>query len=313
MVPFLLRRFLKPVPPAVATLASSQLLRASAQATYQPHTPMIGQLHCLATFHNRPSLAARAAEFPDVIRQWHPYKNIVGPHDVTPFSNKKFWFKCDEGHEWEATLSNRCSKGYGCPICNTFKVTSTKNLLLKYPAVAAEWHLTKNGNLTPENVTSGSSKKVWWQCKEGHEWEARPHHRTTNNSGCRLCSIKRRTGVLSGVQSLLAAHPELAQQWHPTKNGALTPGDVSRAARKKVWWQCPADPSHEWEARVSSRLTTRYGCPFCKKAARPLSETNNLLALYPEVAQEWHPTLNGELTPDKIASKSGKKVWWGCE
>eukprot|EP00128_Syssomonas_multiformis_P002354 Colp12_sorted_trinity150504_noHs@22769 len=166
MVPFLLRRFLKPVPPAVATLASSQLLRASAQATYQPHTPMIGQLHCLATFHNRPSLAARAAEFPDVIRQWHPYTNIVVPNDVTPFSYKKFWFKCDEGHEWEATLSNRCSKGYGCPICNTFKVTSTKNLLLKYPAVAAEWHLTKNGNLTPENVTSGSSKRVWWQCKK---------------------------------------------------------------------------------------------------------------------------------------------------
>ena len=35
-----------------------------------------------------------------------------------------------------------------------------------------EWHPTKNANLTPHNVTYGSKKKVWWICKNGHEWQA---------------------------------------------------------------------------------------------------------------------------------------------
>eukprot|EP00128_Syssomonas_multiformis_P003509 Colp12_sorted_trinity150504_noHs@2983 len=119
----------------------------------------------LATFRNRPSLAARAAEFPEVIRQWHPHKNTVGPESVTPGSAKKIWFMCDEGHEWEAILLNR-TRGNGCPTCNRKKVTSTNTLLAKHPEVAAEWHPTKNGELTPKVVAGASATKVWWQCKE---------------------------------------------------------------------------------------------------------------------------------------------------
>eukprot|EP00128_Syssomonas_multiformis_P018017 Colp12_sorted_trinity150504_noHs@19484 len=131
----------------------------------------------LATFGNRPSLAACADEFPEVIRQWHPHKNILEPEDVTPSSKKKFWFLCDEGHEWEAWMYNRTKGQMGCPMCNRKRITSTNTLLAKYPAVAAEWHRTKNGNLTPKDVAYGSNTKVWWQCKEGHELEASVQHR----------------------------------------------------------------------------------------------------------------------------------------
>eukprot|EP00128_Syssomonas_multiformis_P005735 Colp12_sorted_trinity150504_noHs@17416 len=61
-------------------------------------------LRPLATWGNWPSLAARAAEFPEVIRQWHPHKNTLRPESVMPGSGKKIWFLCDEGHEWEAVL-----------------------------------------------------------------------------------------------------------------------------------------------------------------------------------------------------------------
>eukprot|EP00128_Syssomonas_multiformis_P005648 Colp12_sorted_trinity150504_noHs@26798 len=204
-------------------------------------------------------------------------------------------------------MYNRTKGQMGCPMCNRKRITSTNTLLAKYPAVAAEWHRTKNGNLTPKDVAYGSNTKVWWQCKEGHEWEARVQHRAQGKTGCPKCYVERRRGTPKGTQSLLAVHPDLAQQWHPTKNGVLTPDVVSHGSSRRVWWQCVTDSTHEWEARVSGRST---GCPFCKKSCRPISETNNLLALYPEVAHEWHPTLNGELTADKVAGKSGKKVWW---
>jgi hypothetical protein len=42
-------------------------------------------------------------------------------------------------------------------------------LSVTHPELAAEWHPTRNGELSAENVTAGSSKKVWWSCKFGHE------------------------------------------------------------------------------------------------------------------------------------------------
>ncbi|MAM00960.1 MAG: hypothetical protein CMC11_01790, partial [Flavobacteriaceae bacterium] len=52
-------------------------------------------------------------------------------------------------------------------------------MLAKNPKLASEWHPTKNGDLKPENVTSGAEQKVWWQCSEfaGHEWEAKVYSR----------------------------------------------------------------------------------------------------------------------------------------
>ena len=52
------------------------------------------------------------------------------------------------------------------------------------PKVAAEWHPTKNGDLKPTDVTAGSSKKVWWLCRRGHEWEAIIVARAKRGSSC---------------------------------------------------------------------------------------------------------------------------------
>lgn len=65
------------------------------------------------------------------------------------------------------------------------------SLLEKFPLVALEWDYSKNGNLTPETVNSGSTKTVWWKClKCGNEWKASIDRRTRDGSGCRLCKAK---------------------------------------------------------------------------------------------------------------------------
>lgn len=120
----------------------------------------------------------------------------------------------------------------------------------------SEWHPNKNGTLTPNDVTSKSGKKVWWQCKNGHEWEATVINRTNHNSGCLYCSGRL---VIVGQNDLATTHPEIAAEWHPALNGKLKPTDISSAARQKVWWQC--SKGHEWEAVVYSRKQS--GCPYC--------------------------------------------------
>eukprot|EP00128_Syssomonas_multiformis_P003581 Colp12_sorted_trinity150504_noHs@23029 len=195
------------------TMASKRLVTAKFPAALSPARPAV-QLHlflqnvrALASLKGRHTLADRAADFPDLIKQWHPHKNTVRPDNVAPYSSKKYWFVCDEGHEWEACLNNRARRGSGCPKCNL----KSNSLLAKYPLVAAEWHPTKNGDLTPDNMAPGSAKKVWWQCKAGHEWDARVSSRSRAKTCCPKCSLEKRRNAPRFTQSLLAAHPDLAQ------------------------------------------------------------------------------------------------------
>ncbi len=77
--------------------------------------------------------------------------------------------------------------GYGCPYCANKRIGYGNDLKSQNPKLAKQWHPTKNGDLKPSNVFSHSGKKVWWICKEKHEWEAAIYHRS-NNRGCPYCS-----------------------------------------------------------------------------------------------------------------------------
>ena len=55
--------------------------------------------------------------------------------------------------------------------------------------------------------------------------------------------------------------PILAKEWHPEKNGELTPKEVTSKSGKKVWWICPKE--HSYEATVHNRTGNNSGCPYC--------------------------------------------------
>ena len=136
------------------------------------------------------------------------------------------------------------------------KATSHYNLYVLKPGLAREWHTRKNPGLTPYEVTPGSGKKVWWICKEGHEWEAVINSRN-RGSGCPFCSRQKNASFTN-----VASEQSLIKQWHPKKNGTLNPRDVKPGYNRKVWWIC--EVGHEWQATVSRRLRDG-GCPSCSE------------------------------------------------
>jgi hypothetical protein len=89
-----------------------------------------------------------ASLYPDAATEWHPTKNEgLKPEDVRAGSGKKVWWKCDKGpdHEWEAAVNSRARSGYRCPICSGRKVSVSNSLAFLDPALASDWHPTKNG------------------------------------------------------------------------------------------------------------------------------------------------------------------------
>ena len=114
-------------------------------------------------------------------------------------------------------------------------------------------------------------------------------------------------------ESLADLFPEVAAQWHPTKNGDRLSGDVKPKSSRKVWWSCPAAPDHEWEATVASRSSGR-GCPFCAPFNTLPSSTNNFADHGPsEAVAEWDDAANGDLRPQDVTLHSHQSVWWKCD
>jgi len=242
---------------------------------------------------------------PHVAEEWHPTKNgDLKPEDFLPGSGIKVWWLCKNGHEWNTAIYRR-SYGGQCPYCLGMFPSEDYNLEKLHPELAAQWHPTKNGDLTPAMVTPGSEKQVWWKCEKGHEWKTAVYNRKTYN--CPQCSLIASRGERKKI-SMVEKCPDLVEEWHPTKNGNLKPEDVTYGSRKMVWWLCPE--GHEWQQQVKVRVHGQQ-CPYCT-GVRP-SESYNLEVVNPELARQWHPTKNLPLTPRDVTPGSERHIWWMCD
>ena len=184
------------------------------------------------------------------------------------------------------------------------------------PDLVTLWDQHANASVDPAHVGSRSSRRRWWACPvaDDHRWQAGPSSvsKSLENgfTGCPACAGRQ----LSGTHSFAARYPAGVHLWHPTRNGSLTPDRVLAGSPDPVWWRCNNGPDHEWQVSPlvlgnHSLAHGRRGCPFC--AGRRPSVTNSV-ATHPQLAAEWHPTLNGDLTPDRVIAGTGRKVWWQC-
>ena len=196
-------------------------------------------------------------------------------------------------------------------------LTAIPNSLVELrPDLVEEWHPTKNGNLRPDMFGINSNDHAWWKCSTcGHEWRTTILQRGgKRKSGCPECSkiLRGKTFTRSKVAergSLAENNPTLAKEWHPTKNGELTPNDITPKRFKNVWWKCPKC-GHEWEASPNNR-SKGVGCPCCSGRV-PKVGVNDFQTLFPELAVEWDFEKNTPYMPNQFLPKSGKKVWWRC-
>jgi predicted metal-binding protein len=283
--------------------------------------------------------------YPEVAAEWDSELNApLTAKMITPGSKKKVGWVCRKcQHKWQARINSRTRGGHGCPDCGRRAAGKAKgmprpgeSLAEKLPEVAAEWHPTLNGDLTPFDVGHASNKKVWWLCRTcGNEWRIQVVNRR-RSATCKKCASKALSVPKPG-NSLAERCLPVAAEWHRTRNGDLTPADVAFSRKEKAWWLC-AKYGHEWEASIGNRAKGA-GCPPCGRAARaqalrgrsntsaprkqviptPKESTSNLprpggsfADHFPETAAEWHPTRNGELTPDKVAYASNRRAWWLC-
>lgn len=200
---------------------------------------------------------------PDLAKKWHPTKNgNLKPEDITCGSERKIWWLGDCGHEWETMVISMVKQNKGCPYCNSYHsrvLEGFNDLITTHPNIASEWNYEKNGDLQPTQVTYGATRKVWWKCKEGHEWEAKISNRV-HGRNCPYCSNKK---VLIGYNDLATTHPYLIDEWDFDKNDKK-PTEVTAMMKCNAWWKCPS--GHSYRSYLYSRCGKQHvGCPICDK------------------------------------------------
>lgn len=142
-----------------------------------------------------PGYNSLLAKYPEVVaNEWDYSKNTVDPDTIPPHTNKKYWWKCSNGHSYEAKPNNKINdNGGNCPYCSHQKLCVENSLWNKFPEISQEWDFEANYPLTPKDVAAYSNKKVGWICKIcGHKWVATIDNRT-NGKGCPLCSKGKHT------------------------------------------------------------------------------------------------------------------------
>lgn len=67
--------------------------------------------------------------------------------------------------------------------------------------------------------------------------------------------------------SLAATHPEIAAEWHPTRNNGRLPTEFTFGQQFVAVWQCPKSQTHIYPTRISTRTSMLSGCPDCARLA----------------------------------------------
>ena len=316
--------------------------------------------------------------YPDLIKEWDYEKNDIDPSDIPSKSNLRVWWKCSEGHEWQATIANRTYNNSGCPRCRYEDGSSFCEQAVYYyvkkafpDAVNGDMHLDTELDIFIPSINTA----IEYDGEAWHNSTRRIKNDIRKNDLCKKAGIRiirirepklpeidncisfvredsisshSLDSVISDLlrylgksdliidtdsesgrilaqyaakkhdNSLAVCFPEIAKEWHPTKNGGLTPDKINKASRRTVWWL--GDCGHEWKMMVNERtrqtvegrngkLIKARGCPYCA-SKQILIGFNDLQTKYPDIAAEWHPTKNGSLKPSEVMPGSNKKVWW---
>lgn len=194
------------------------------------------------------------------------------------------------------------------------------------PLGAKKWDYEKNGTIDLKMLPKTSKKKYWWKCPTcGNEWYGSLDN-IVDSLTCNKCSrqVKTEYEVSPEVyindtsrfrdlpNSLQTQNPELASEWHPTKNGIFKPSHVTPKSGKRVWWLCP-HCGFEWIQIIKTRnngVSARM-CPRCANNQK-VKKTSTFI-FNSDLYAEWHPTKNETKNLADYSPGSNEKVWWLCK
>lgn len=162
-------------------------------------------------------------------------------------------WRCSEGHEWQATLSNIEHNKRWCPVCARGRIQQAnerKKLSISILQEAA----AQKGGLCLSTEYVHRKIKYDWRCAEGHEWTATAND-VLGGCWCPICANESRKEKNRGVYCI-----EFLRQFAHKKEGDCLSTQYIKAQTRYLW-KC--NKNHEWFNNADNVVNKDQWCPSC--------------------------------------------------
>ena len=244
---------------------------------------------------------------PDLLKEWDNEKNTnIKLSEVMSGSREKVWWKCSKGHSYQATLNHRTSpNSTGCPICLKGRQTSFAEQAVFY-YVKKEFPDAINGAkniigpkfeldiFIPSINTAIEYDGEAWHGENTLEREQRKYKmcQAKNIRLIRLKEAELQLGTESCDYSF--TYEKLYED-----NLPIAIYDLIKFLTFKMHFQMNIDIDINRDRNEILRNMQ-------------IDKKDSILITHPEIAAEWHPTLNGDMSPSNFTKGSRHKMWWIC-
>lgn len=256
-----------------------------------------------------PGVTSLDITHPDLARHWaYDLNDGITPRDVLFGTTGLYVWRCDAGHTYRSSVNSQTrAEANGCPYCTGQRAWPGETGIDPVrPDMLARWDFERN-TISPDHVRPHSGAEFWWLCPKGHSY----HSTASAVADHRGCGVCRGRQIVAGVNDLASQRPDIAEQWHPTRNGNRRPEDVYVSTQSQAWWRCAE--GHEWQTEVAKRTVEGQGCRACAfERSKIKAGVNSFADVFPDLAAQWHPFLNGDLLPTQIGQGNHQPVWWLC-
>ena len=171
---------------------------------------------------------------------------------------------CDIHGEFLQKAGDHLS-GCGCIECSKIKISNSRKISNNEFIKKAQ---EKHSNLYDYSKSKyvKSNEDIIIICKIHGEFLQKPNNHL-NGAHCSYC----KSSKVHELNSLLTKFPDIATEWHPTKNKNKLPKDFMPYSGEIVWWICNLNSNHNWQSSISNRTNLNRGCPKCSSTFSKIS------------------------------------------
>lgn len=94
------------------------------------------------------------------------------------------------------------------------------------------WDYEKNKSIDPSVFLVSSTKRAFFKCEKGHNYDAQINSKLAKHAGCPVCANKI---IIKGINDFGTIYPELLKKWDYKKNAGIDPYKYAAGSSKKVY------------------------------------------------------------------------------
>ena len=260
---------------------------------------------------------------------WDYNNNLDDPTKLAYKCNRKFYWICPNcGISFERAASHM-NEGQLCNECTHQKSIQTRHKtymqtaksIADDPVQSKYWDYERNSE-DPKDIPFRSQGDYYWKCPEcGVSYKRNANYQYVSSHLCNECADKARLAAHAATRmersEKVSDCPNLLAQWDYEKN-KVSPDKVLAHSITEYWWKCPKCGKPDYN--TPDRKYANSLCWDCATKERGKTRRNGEVSRkgsfgehHPHLAKEWHPTLNGEVTPYDITSGCSDNFYWQCK